>query len=163
MAVDAATSEVNRASQILVSVAQKVQDQHPEPDLKKIGTPGNADIFDQQALVLRLEKQVEDSRKRLGAMRQEQYEKKSSGGSISPRPAPQHPPTFHAPNASIDVSSISAFGTNESSETKVPSYQSKLEASLTRNMNFSLTPTQPSTQNAQVQPQVQQSQHKPFW
>jgi len=169
LSIDSASSEVNRATGVLVSVAQKVQDL--EPETKKPGLTGNANMYDQQATVARLETEVEDRRKKLHEFRKENYVTKKTGG-ISPRnnPVTPQPPPVYA-NATIDSSSINPFGSNSNeADTKVPSYQSRLDATLNRNMNISFS-TQPPTQGQtpgygqipfQQPQQVQQSQHNPF-
>jgi len=96
------------------------------------------------------------------------YGKTTGGGGISPRnhPTTQPPPVYA--NAEIDTSSINKpFGSNSDAETKVPSYQAKIEASLNRNMNFSFStqpPTQGQTPGYAQGPfqQPQQPTHNPF-
>jgi len=101
-AVDTATSDVSKATKILVEAAKKYQELEETQNIRKLA--GNADIFNQQALITNLEVRLEQEIIKLGEQRKKRYQMSAKSATHVPQqthiqqtPVQPQPPQFNNP------------------------------------------------------------------
>jgi len=90
LAVDAASSDVSKATKILVEAAKKYQELEETQNRSKLA--GNTDFFNQQALIATLESRLDQEIRNLGALRRQRYQTQQTS-----TPLQQNQPQFNNP------------------------------------------------------------------